>query len=74
MRYEVKSFSLHSSGPQDPRTAEEKATEWLNEIAKKNGRPVSITTSPISIAQQSTAGPPMFTVTQSMITVIAVFD
>jgi hypothetical protein len=74
MRYEVKSFHPHLQGQPDPRTAEEKATEWLNEIAKRNGRVVAVTTSPLTMNQHSSGGGSTLTTVQNTITIITAFD
>lgn len=76
MRYEIKSFYSHTQGqPGNPQTAEEKATDWLNEITKKNGRPVAIATSPTDLTQTPHAsGQTTVSVSRNSITIIAVFD
>ena len=49
--YEVKSFIDPSENVGDQTAAEDKAPQWLNEVAKKNGRVISVTTTPASITQ-----------------------
>lgn len=73
MRYEVKTFDSNQHG-QDVRTADQRATEWLNEMAKNNGRIVAMTSAPYAMNQHggmSTGSTAM--VIKNAITIVVVF-
>ena len=74
MRYEIKSFDPHLQGQRDSRTAEEKASDWLNEIAKKDGHVIAVTTSPVAMTQRPSEGGFTETTVQNAITIIVAFD
>ena len=75
MRYEVKRFDPPGPGRSNQPSAEQKASAWLNEIAKQNGRVVAMTAAPISIDQYpGVQGAVSNSTVKNAIIIIAVFD
>lgn len=69
--YEVQSFFDPTERVGDQTTAEVKAAQWLNGVATKKGRVVSVTTTPASMTQ---VGDASFTTFKSRIVIVVAYD